>query len=111
MSQPAAPPPRALAFPTRTALPERQPPADPSHVYGLSEVRWCEFNKVRVVAALDAATASQRPAVLATSRAWDALCDHYLNRRADEERVAGEVERFRARLEGEGRAMLDGRTP
>ena len=100
-----------LSFPYRTTLPERAPPTTPGHVFTLPEVRWCEFNHVRVGAALEAAAAAQRPAAQALGQAWSGLCDHYLNRRAHEERVAGEVERFHLRLEAEGRAMLEGRTP
>lgn len=100
-----------LSFPYRTTLPERAPPTTPGHVFTLPEVRWCEFNHVRVEAVQEAATPAQQPAAQALGQAWSGLCDHYLNRRADEERVAGEVERFRSRLEAEGRAILEGRTP
>ena len=96
-----------LAFPTHTALPERQPPGNTGRVRTLPEVRWCEFNKVRLRAALDAATDTQEPAVRALGQDWMAVCETYPNTRRDEDRVAGEVERFRGRLETEGRAMLD----
>lgn len=104
---PASAPVPRLAFPTRTVLPEKQPPRNVTRVRTLPEVRWCENNKVRLQAALDAANNVQEPAVRALNGEWDAVCDTYPNYRRDEERVAAEVERFHDRLEAEGRAMLE----
>ena len=100
-----------LVFPTHTALPERQPPRDTGRVRTLPEVRWCEFNKVRLQAAMDAATEGQEPAVRALGEDWMAVCETYPNTRRDENQVASEVERFRGRLDTEGRAMLHPATP
>ena len=100
-----------LAFPTKTVLPERQPPRGTDRVRTLPEVRWCEFNKIRLQAAMDAATDAQEPAVRSASDAWLSLCASYSNTRRDEERVAGEVDRFHARLEAEGHTMLNGASP
>ena len=95
-----------LAFPTRTTLPEREPHDTSGRVRTLPEVRWCEFNKLRLQAALADATPPQEDALRALIPAWTAVCDTYPNYRRDEEQVASEAARFHDRLAVEGRAML-----
>ena len=95
------------SFPTRTALPERRPRDTTGVMRTLAEVRWCQFNKVRVEAAWKTGPGwQQKDDLQMLKQNWDVVCDAYPTTLGIRDQVDKEVERLRVRLEAEGRAML-----
>ena len=102
----SASPPK-IGFPSRTALPE-EVPWRPDVPRSQPEQRWCQFNEVRLRAALNAAPPDRESGVRALMEERSRLCARPAQRGRDADQVNAELEQRRDRLDAEGRAMLDG---
>ncbi len=97
-----------IAFLTHTHFPEKQPSGGPG-LRSLAEVRWCQFNGVRLDAALENAfSLHDTQGVLRLQQIWQGVCHSIDTRRAIADRVLKEVDLNRDLLEDEGHAMVHG---
>lgn len=132
---PAAPAPAPAPLPTpfagpspfaAPALPQDEPPVPhftfPNHagerqpalglaMLGPAELRWCVANDIRLAGAQAAAMRDQARGLQDLSTDWHRRCSEPGVRRGDLAAMQAEVERGRARLNGEGLAILRTEAP